>query len=135
MLKTHSIELSKRCSLWVPVRWVSLGVSSVNCWLICVWSKNIFGPRKRREDVGYIQQRAGSSVKPKLLQEILKDFVSHSTNAFSISFGDATSLVDFRLLAESWRWRWRCVAVWRCRCGRWIFNPKKIKIKMLILIK
>jgi hypothetical protein len=79
-----------------------------------VWRKNIFGPRKRREDVGYIQQRAGSSVKPKLLEEILKDFISHSINAFTISFGDATSLFDFWLLAESWRWRWRCVAVWRC---------------------
>ncbi|KAB1221925.1 Stem-specific protein TSJT1 [Morella rubra] len=33
-----------------------------------------------------------SSLKPKLSQEILKDFVSHSTNAFSVSFGNATSL-------------------------------------------
>jgi hypothetical protein len=32
-----------------------------------------------------------SSVKPKHSQEILKDFISHSSNTFSISFGDATS--------------------------------------------
>jgi hypothetical protein len=32
-----------------------------------------------------------SSVKPKLSQEILKDFVSHSSEVFSISFGDSTS--------------------------------------------
>ncbi|KAB1221927.1 Stem-specific protein TSJT1 [Morella rubra] len=33
-----------------------------------------------------------SSVKPKLSQEILEDFVSQSGNAFSVSFGNGTSL-------------------------------------------
>ncbi|KAB1221926.1 Stem-specific protein TSJT1 [Morella rubra] len=36
-----------------------------------------------------------SSVKPKLSQEILEDFLSQSGNAFSVSFGNATALAYF----------------------------------------
>lgn len=92
LLLLYYFEVSRLVPIWSRSVWSFLLVRGILFWeqeeMLGLFNKGLVQPPQELNSPAPLS----SSLKPKLSQEILKDFVSHSTNAFSVSFGNATSL-------------------------------------------